>query len=243
MPSLVLYHDYMREDVHDMFASDAPFTAQSGTWGLHGIIAVPDRPGDFLFFVTFGQQQGDHVFDEGITDTGVLSWQSQPRQGLRHPQVQQFIHHDALTHTIYLFLRTAPRRPYTYLGRLTYLAHDTEREYPVYFHWQLLDWPPPPEVMRPMHLDVQVVSDDTLGHPAPVPIGHAQSPRLVIEAYHPPTPQRRRGTSTQAFRAQKGVDYAEVDAKNRALGRAGGGLVLNTLVYGFWRRYGGTIRT
>jgi hypothetical protein len=79
MPSLELYHDYTRKEVHDIFAPDAPFTPQSGTWGLHGIIVVPNRPHDFLFFVTFGQQQGTHVFDEGITDTGVLSWQSQPR--------------------------------------------------------------------------------------------------------------------------------------------------------------------
>jgi hypothetical protein len=152
MRSLELYQEYTREEVSTIFAPEAPFTPQSGTWGLQGIIAVPDRPGDFCFFVTFGQQQGAHVFDEGITDTGVLSWQSQPRQGLDHPQVQRFIHHDALTHTIYLFLRTAPRRPYTYLGRLQYLAHDAEREHPVYFQWQLLDWPLPGGVAERMHL-------------------------------------------------------------------------------------------
>ena len=194
---------------------------------MHGIIAIPDRPNDFLFFVTYGQQQGTHVFHEGITDTGVLSWQSQPRQGFRDPHIQQFIHHDALTHTIYLFLRTAVRRPYTYLGRLKYLRHDCEREYPVYFQWQLLDWPPPPDVVRRTHLEVQVVSDVTLSRPAPVPTAHEQASRLVIETYHPPTFQPRQGTTTRAFRAQKGVDYAEADARNRALGRAGECLVLH----------------
>jgi hypothetical protein len=187
---------------------------------------VPDRPGDALFFVTFGQQQGAHFFDEGITETGVLSWQSQPRQGFHHPQIQQFIHHDALTHTIDLFLRTAARRPYTYLGSLHYLAHDTEREYPVYFQWQLLDWPPPADVVRRMHLDLQVVSGDTLGQPVPVPTAHEQAPGLVIEAYQPSTAQQGQGTTTRAFRTRKGVDYAEVDARNRALGRAGECLVL-----------------
>jgi hypothetical protein len=78
-----------------------------------------------------------------------------------------------------------------------------------------------------MHLDVQVVSDDTLRQPGPVPTAPAQSPRLVIEAYHPSTRQQRQGTTTQAFRAQKAVDYAEVDAKIRALGRAGECLVLH----------------
>jgi Domain of unknown function (DUF3883)/Domain of unknown function (DUF3427) len=226
MPLLELYRDYTRNEVHDIFAPDAPFTPQSRTWGLHGIIIVPDRPNDFLFFVTFGQRQGTHVFDEGITDTGVLSWQSQPRQGFHHPQVQQFIQHDALAHTIYLFLRTASRQPYTYLGRLKYLRHDSDREYPVYFQWQLLDWPPPPDVVRRMHLDVQVRSEDILGQPAPLATAHAQASRLVIKTYHPLTFQPRQGT-TQAFRAQKGVDYAEVDARNRALGRAGECLVLH----------------
>ena len=227
MLSLELYQDYTRQDVHDIFAPDAPFTPQSGTWGLHGIVAIPDRPDDFFFFVTFGQRQGTHVFDEGITDTGVLSWQSQPRQGFRHPQIQQFIRHDALTDTIYLFLRTASRQPYTYLGRLRYLRHDSDRENPVYFQWQLLDWPPPPDVVRRMHLDVQVVSEDILGQPAPVPTAHEQASRLVIETYHPPNLQPRQGTTTRTFRAQKSVDYAEVDAKNRALGHAGECLVLH----------------
>jgi hypothetical protein len=74
MRSLALDQDYTRKEVHDIFTPNAPFTPQSGTWGLHGIIAVPDQPGDVLFFVTFGQRQGEHLFDEGITDTGVLSW-------------------------------------------------------------------------------------------------------------------------------------------------------------------------
>lgn len=28
--------------------------------------------------------------------------------------------------------------PYTYLGRLSYLSHDAERERPVHFEWQLI---------------------------------------------------------------------------------------------------------
>ena len=54
------------------------FTPQAGTWGLHGIVKIPDREGDFVFFVTFGQEQGDHAFDESITTEGEFSWQSQP---------------------------------------------------------------------------------------------------------------------------------------------------------------------
>ena len=126
MTALVLYHDYSRQQVHDLFAPERPFTPQAGTWGLHGIIALPNRPGDFVFFVTFGQQQGHHVFEEGITEEGVLSWQSQPRQALNDRHIQQLIQHDESTNALYLFLRTRKHGPYTYLGRLKYLTHDTD---------------------------------------------------------------------------------------------------------------------
>jgi hypothetical protein len=46
-----------------------PFTPSRGTWGMQGIIKIPDRPKDFIFFVTYGQQQGEHVFEEGITES------------------------------------------------------------------------------------------------------------------------------------------------------------------------------
>jgi hypothetical protein len=49
MPYLELFEAYTRDDVHHMFAPDTRFTPHSGTWGLHGLIAIPDRPGDFIF--------------------------------------------------------------------------------------------------------------------------------------------------------------------------------------------------
>ena len=55
MQNLVQYEDYTRENVHDIFDPDSPFTRSSGTWGISGIIRVPERPGDFVLFVTFGQ--------------------------------------------------------------------------------------------------------------------------------------------------------------------------------------------
>jgi hypothetical protein len=141
------YEDYSREEVHDIIAPDTAFTPQRGTWGIQGIVPIPDRPGDFVFFVTLGQEQAGHVFDEGITKEGVLTWQSQPRQGLRNPQIRKFIEHDELKYSIYLFLRTNRRAKYTYLGKLKYLSHDTERENPVYFQWQVLEWSPPEEML------------------------------------------------------------------------------------------------
>src|SRR5437016_8152691 len=114
MKTLTLYENYTREDVHDIFDPDSTFTPSAGTWGIQGIVRIPSRPGDFVLFVTFGQSAGDYVFDEGVAASGVLSWQSQPRQGLRDRIVKELIAHDEALNSIYLFLRTAERRPYTF---------------------------------------------------------------------------------------------------------------------------------
>jgi hypothetical protein len=137
--ALALFDEYTRKDVHDTFAPNTPFVPQRGTWGILGILPIPDRDSDFVFFVTFGQKQAHHTFEEGITGDGVLTWQSQPSQTLTDSQIQKLIHHDHEVSSIHLFLRTKRERPYTYLGRLKYLRHDREREQPVYFEWQLKD--------------------------------------------------------------------------------------------------------
>jgi hypothetical protein len=80
VPILNLWDSYTREDVHDIFSPGTPFTPQRGTWGLHGIVQIPERPLSYVFFVTYGQEQAGHAFDESITEDGVLTWQSQPSQ-------------------------------------------------------------------------------------------------------------------------------------------------------------------
>ena len=147
MIKLIRYQQYTRQDVHDIFSPDTVFTPQAGTWGLQGIVQIPGRAADFVFFVTFGQKQAHHVFDEGITTDGVLTWQSQPSQRLLDRQIQQFINHNEDVNSIYLFLRTAQGKDYAYLGKLKYLAHDREREQPVHFQWQILDWNIPREIL------------------------------------------------------------------------------------------------
>lgn len=127
MRGLILYEDYTREEVHDIFDPDSKFTPQAGTWGLQGIIQIRERNRDYVFFVTFGQRQAEHEFDEGISPTGVLRWQSQPKQRLADTTIGNLISHDEDKHSIYLFLRTARGLPYTYLGRLKYLTHDRVR--------------------------------------------------------------------------------------------------------------------
>jgi len=69
---LHLFDDYSRRDVHDIFDPDSDFTPGAGSWGLAGIIE--HQPGDFVLFVTFGQEQGEHQFDESVTTDGVVTW-------------------------------------------------------------------------------------------------------------------------------------------------------------------------
>src|SRR5215472_9899945 len=91
---LIRFEEYSRSEVHDIFSPDSKFTSQAGSWGIAGIIQIPLQPRDFVFFVTFGQKQGHHEFDETVTEEGVLTWQSQPRQRLSDPQIRQLIRHD-----------------------------------------------------------------------------------------------------------------------------------------------------
>lgn len=220
MRPLSLWNDYTREEVHSIFSPGTRFTPQSGTWGLQGIVRVPSRQGDWVFFVTFGKEQGDHVFDESITGEGVLSWQSQPAQCLSDAVIKELIEHDDRVNTIHLFLRSANGRPYTYLGRLSYVTHDAFRERPVHFQWQLLDWPAPPEVTD--RLGLSLAGPGTSPDLSEKPV---RSRGLVM--VEPPHQRGSRGgVSTDLFRTKKAPDYAARDARNRSLGLKGELLVL-----------------
>lgn len=110
---LTQYEIYNREEVHDLFDPDSKFTQGTGTWGLQGVVKIPNREKDYVFFVTCGQKQADHTFEEEITEDGILTWQSQPKPTLQHPQILGFINHVHLTENIYLFLRTSRLNPET----------------------------------------------------------------------------------------------------------------------------------
>ncbi len=181
--------------------------------GYSGNRTHPDRSGDFVFFVTLGQEQAGHAFDEGITEDGVLTWQSQPHQSLDHPQIQEFVEHDELKNSIYLFLRTNSRAKYTYLGKLKYLSHDTEREKPVYFQWQVLEWSPSGEVLERTGLVLQSSTDRT--------DKDAPATRNRLEETPPPPPRVSRGKSIRSFKARKLADPSVAEAKNRDLGQKG----------------------
>jgi len=212
--NLQLNNLYSRKNIHSIFSPQTKFTPQAGTWGLHGIIKIPNRERDFVFIVTYGQSQGEHNFDEGITADGVLSWQSQPRQDLSNKIIIQLINHDDITDNIYLFLREDKKSDYKYLGKLAYLDHDTQREMPVYFQWQLLDWD---------EMNNGITSEETsIDFMQP----KEPKPKKLEMVDLLPTKQKREGTDTQTFRARKSPDYAKIDSKNRKLGLDGELLVI-----------------
>ena len=230
MPELELHQSYNRKEIHDIFAPETRFTPQAGTWGLQGIVELSERPGDFVFFVTFGRREGDHDFDEGISTDGILRWQSQPKQSLLDTTILRLIAHDERVNNIHLFLRTKERESgaradYTYLGVLRYGTHDNQRERPVHFDWQLLSWPIPPEVLARtgLRLEQPLSAAQTTATPAPEPPGGTAM--LVLD---PQVPDQgpRRGVATSGFTRRYLGDYAERERTNRSLGLAGEKLVV-----------------
>lgn len=201
-----LYGNYDREAVHDLFEPNTPFTPQAGKWGLPGIIRLDERPGDFVLFVTFGKAEGSHVFDESVSDVGIVRWQSQPKQRFSDRSVIDLIDHDERTNTVHLFLRTSSRRgetppPYTYLGPLKYVEHDAEREQPVHIAWELLNWPIPADVKSAMQLTVVSESEFAAPNASAGKTEPLASEPLVEE--DPPEKNGRMGESTRSFKAMK----------------------------------------
>lgn len=210
---LTRYATYSRREVHDFFDPFTAFTPQTGTWGLHGTVRIPERPRDWVFFVTFGQRQGHHQFDEGISSDGILTWQSQPHQTLRSREIQEWVQHDHLSDNIFLFLRTAARIPYWYLGRLAYVDHDLEQEEPVHFHWQILDWNPPAKTAAALRIHQQPQAQIyRVTNPGPIP---SLGKRM-----------RTAGVTSEKFR-QGPRDYLAAAKENSELGLWGETWVLH----------------
>ncbi len=223
---LKLYEQYSREDVYKIFDGVTSFTTGSGTWGIHGLVKIPKRKKDFVFFVTFGQKQLGHDFDESITEDGILTWQSQPKQTLNNEIILQLINHNHLVDNIYLFLRTKKKNnltkqvePFTYLGRLAYVTHDITREQPVYFKWQIVDWEiPPSSILARMDLTLNTLinqnDDITSDH-----LTETQRPNPVLDT----------SNTSRNFHTSK-PDYAENGERNRELGLKGELLVVDYLI-------------
>jgi hypothetical protein len=226
MKNLELWAEYTREEIHGIFSPDTRFTPQSGTWGLQGIVSVPNREGDWVFFVTYGNKQGEHSFDEFITTEGVLSWQSQPRMDFQNSAIKSLINHDDRINNIYLFLRSNERNPYGYFGKLGYLTHDSEREKPVYFQWQILEWEPPAEFIERVGITLVKPEPLELSQPSPT----ISNQLLFVEKPAPKT--KNVGVKTSEFRSRKSPDYGLIDSRNKKLGLEGELFILDQEIRG-----------
>lgn len=206
------FSSFTREQVASLFEPGS-YTRGSGSWGLHGIIELKNTPGDYVFFVTFGHTEGHHQFEESITQSGILTWQSQPTNKLSTTRIQRLIKHDSNRNTIYLFLRTTSRIEYTYLGNLAYLAHDQEREQPVYFQWQILDWNISEDVLQSM--DLVLIPDKIIDS------------EEVVELNSIDQNVKQDKPKKIVFRPFKNIDFGKVDADNKKLGLSGEKWVLS----------------
>ena len=148
MDELSLYHKFTRKEVHDYFVPNGKFTPNAGTWGLHGWVKIQNTDSDYVFFVTYGQSQGDHIFQEGISKDGILTWQSQPKQHLNERHILTWINQIKGKNKIHLFVRSKKEGPYTFFGEIEYQSHDFYREYPVWFEFRIVSWMPNTGVVR-----------------------------------------------------------------------------------------------
>jgi hypothetical protein len=221
--SLKKYKSYSREDIHNIYSRDTRFTPGAGKWGLHGIVSIPNTKADIVFFVTFGTTQAGHTFKEGITEDGVLTWQSKPGQKLGDPQIKRLINHDFETSNIHLLLRTNSKDKYTYLGKLSYELHNPEKEKPVQFQWQILDWGVNQELFDKIGLklgDAELESD-----PFTPKLNFKQKNQLIKTDYLP-IPKKQRKISEPGTKILK-IDFLKIAKNSKQNGDNGELLVVD----------------
>lgn len=224
---LSLLSRYSRKDVAGVFDPHYEFNPNAGKWSPSGIVS-PEGSADTVFFVTLGQSQGEHTFVEGISEEGILVWQSQPNQKLAHPAIRRLIEHDEQAYNIFLFLRASGKDDYSYCGRLAYDDHISDQEQPVHFTWRLLDWGNVKSQifdaigMRPLALDTQseereADSDEDTSSKAGVDARGGSG----LQRTNPPDSSSRSGTSKRLFAPRSSAGRAAQDASNKKLGLAG----------------------
>ena len=216
---LIRFNKYSRKDIHDLFSPNTEFYPGSGSWGAQGMIRVPNTEHDYIFLVTYGRKISGHAFDEEIDENGVLTWQSKPSEGLNDTRVKDYINHDYLKNNIYLFLRENGNDDYSYMGKLAYVSHDNQREHPVYFKWQILDWDPN---AAKQHFDIikidNIKNESVLLNPVEFKININNK----VNNYNK---YERKGSPTSDFN-NKNYDYEGSVSKNSKLGKLGEEIVV-----------------
>ncbi len=128
---------YYRRELHKLFKCQSIFTPGQGAWGVQRVVSVPKRANDFIFFETLDGVINPDISEIGICENGILTWPSHPSQSLRNNIVSKWIEHDDDFDKIHLFVNKKRKDKYIYLGTLSYLTHDKERQNPVWFKFQL----------------------------------------------------------------------------------------------------------
>lgn len=210
---LIRYNKYSRREIHDIFSPNSKFVRGSGYWGISGIIKVPETKRDYIFLVTYGQKQASHEFEENIDENGILTWQSQPSQSLKDPQIQDFINHDDSIDNIYLFLRTDKKSDYTYLGLLSYVSHDNQREKPVYFKWQIIDWDENKGKESLENLEMYIEETNNINRDLKLILKESD------EIYY--RKSERKGKSTEEFYSNRNINFEGELNRKSELGRKG----------------------
>ena len=221
MKKLIRFNKYSRKDIHDLFSPDTEFYPGAGSWGAQGMIRVPNTLHDYIFLVTYGRKIAGHEFDEKIDSNGVLTWQSKPSEGLNDTRVKDYINHDDLKNNIYLFLRTSGNEDYSYMGKLAYVEHDNQREHPVYFKWQILDWD--------VNEAEKYIDDTIISHSELDSTDSFDSKKFNITLSEIELSNKRierKGKSTTEFK-NRNYDFEGNALKNTKLGNAGEDVVVS----------------
>jgi len=133
----LLFKQYKRKDICHLFEPNAVFTPKTGRWGIQGIVKLNNATDDLVFMVSLEKPHEGNPYHDYLSEDGVLSWQTQSRTKISDPFVQRLIAHDPDVSNIHLFLRSAKREAYSYLGLLDYQWHDEQTTQPVHFEWRL----------------------------------------------------------------------------------------------------------
>ena len=95
MQKLIQNNKYSREDIYNIFNSPRPIDSIWRQWGIINLGKyISEMKDDFIFLLTKGSEISGYLFDEGITEEGVLSWQTQPQNSFKSKSVKKFIKHD-----------------------------------------------------------------------------------------------------------------------------------------------------
>lgn len=215
---------YDRFEISQIFEPGSNFTRGAGRWGLPGIIEIPPKSGNFVFLVTLGEPHEGNPYQDELTEDGHLIWESQSRHKFDSPVIQKMLTHDPEQNNIHLFLRGSANSGYTYFGLLEYFSHDSNSSEPVHFIWTILNWDIDKATLQSLNVAVRAPLDPAYSSANLIPkvgrIVQVDPPRVRRDA----TSKGR--TRRKVAGAEKEIDWAARDARNRRLGLEGEKLIL-----------------